>query len=106
MKNLRTITSIDDYEDAVNECVDFFEENMEDSIFYVDFLEQKEMAVRDDDYTELHSTIIDFIDDNFEFEDNTLGLDKADLKVFYSDTGFSIDISTTVAYKIADELDL
>jgi hypothetical protein len=107
MKNLIIINNFNEYEEAVTTCMDFYNEEMEDSIFNLDLEEQKELAIRDDDYTELHSTLIDFIDHNFDFENNLN--DKELLKCerfFGEDIGFDIDVAVTTAYKIALEMDL
>ena len=95
-----TITTNDQYNEEIENGIIFFNEEIEGSIFEIDFNEQKEIALRDDDISGLIETIEDFID---HYNEYNIDLDEDE---YINEQGYNLSISTSIAYKIIEELDL
>ena len=95
-----TITTNEQYNEEIENGIIFFNEEIEGSIFEIDFNEQKEIALRDDDISGLIETIEDFID---HYNEYNIDLDEDE---YINDQGYNLSISTSIAYNIIEELDL
>ena len=96
------IKNIEDYEDAINNTIDFIKENMQYSEIIYDYIGSDDF-LKDNDTTEFNSLLISFISDSFNFDNNLNDDDILKIKNDFGDIYYySYDIEETISYIISD----